>query len=283
MIYGVTESNRFLYHYTRRRSADLILENRQLRMTPYEQTNDPRENKAWRFWLTGATEQELLQHSVGDVSREFSRALKKLVRVTCFCTDSESLSGDPIRDISKRGLAKPRMWQQYGEEHKGVCFVLDRESFAEQMKIQFDGLCGAYSGKMTYIDRMFVPDFDRREFGIDVSYLDRVGLVPHVTRHAHTFRQPLFFEKMTDWQQENEFRWIVLSREDKDVFVDISQSLVGVVFGEKLEPIEPMLKKLSSKVRTVRLGWINGCPWYDFTDIRCDHSVRLLEGLYSIG
>lgn len=278
MIYGVTNSDRFIYHYTKPKTGLLIIKKLQLRLAPYAETNDPKENKDWLFWLTGAVETDLLQTSVNEVSTRFSRALKQLVRVVCFCADSEPLTGDPIRDISNRGLAKPRMWQQYGEGHSGVCFVLDRERFTRQIMSQVARPCAIYGGKVTYVDRYCVNDLDRGEFGIDVTYLNRVGLESYVKHHAHVFREPLFFEKMTDWQQEKEFRWIILSHSEEDIFVDISESLVGVVFGEKTERIEPMLNSLSSNVQTIRLKWVNGCPWYDFSDVRCDHGLRLRQG-----
>ncbi len=44
MIVGVTDSDRFLYHYTSARTAiDFILKNRTLRFSSYTNTNDPTE------------------------------------------------------------------------------------------------------------------------------------------------------------------------------------------------------------------------------------------------
>ena len=270
MIYGLTDSQRFLYHYTRQATAKLIAENLRLRFAPYTETNDPKENKDWRFWLAGSDE-DLRQSLSNDVSASFSRALKGVTRVACFCTDSAPLTGDPIRDISNRGLAKPRMWQQYGENHEGVCFVFDRAGLAKAIAEQVPNPSAVYSGEVSYVDRLFVTDLDRGEFGINVTELKRIGLDLYVGQHAHFYHRPLFFEKLTDWRQEREFRWVVLCRSKQDVLIDVSQCLVGVVFGQKADPIEPILKLLTASVQTIRFTWINGCPWYDFTDLRCQH------------
>lgn len=282
MIYGVTDADRFLYHYTKAETAiERILPNRSFKVGSFSCTNDPRENKEFRFWLTAATNESLMGTSADELSTRFAKALQALAKVACFCTDTGPLSGDPISDISHRGLAKPRMWAQYAQDHKGVCLVFDAQRFAARIMAETTGdrvVCG---DKVDYSDRIFAPSFEDQHYCINVDSLNRIGFENYAARHAYQFRRRLFFEKMSDWRDEREFRWIVLSPVRAALFIDYADSLVGVVIGEKTDQLETLLRLLPLSIQTTKLVWINGSPWYDFAEVRCQRDIREMQGLHS--
>jgi hypothetical protein len=40
--------------------------------------------------------------------------------------DDESAVGRGVNNIWGRGFSRPRMWQQYGDNYRGVCMIFDR-------------------------------------------------------------------------------------------------------------------------------------------------------------
>ena len=282
MIYGVTDADRFLYHYTSAETAaGYVFRDRSLKLGSFLCMNDPKENKDFRFWTAAARHDRLLDSGVEGLPSKFSRALKAMTRVACFCTDSRPLTGETLRDISSRGFAKPRMWAEYGKKHTGVCLVFDSKRLAEQIMAGAPGCEAVCGGKVNYTNRLFGNSMEDRHYCIDVEHLDRVGFDSAVGLHARQFRHRLFFEKMTDWRDEQEFRWVVLSRAEGDLHIDYSDSLVGVMIGERTSDVETILRLLPLNVEVIKLGWINGCPWYDFSEVRCQRDIRQMRGLFS--
>lgn len=65
-----------------------------------------------------------------DVQEQVVRLAGEMLNETwslaCMTMDNPSATG-PVSTWD-RGWARSRMWAQYGESHRGVCLVFDRES-----------------------------------------------------------------------------------------------------------------------------------------------------------
>lgn len=268
MIFDVKDEGQFLYHYTKSRTAiDYILKDRSLRLSAIRGTNDPKEVKDWEFSL-GTNQPDGLRGSrFLELSSEFSSALKDQTRVLCFSMDEGPLSGGHIQDVSLRGFARPRMWAQYAEDHNGVCLVFDKKKLKEDFfKLQHsENSALLIDGPVVYRNRthLFYPT--KNPFIIDCDLYESRGLKATLGDHVQRFYKELFFEKMTDWSAEREFRFILFTSFEGDVFLDISKSIRGVIVGESVAASE--VKSILAHLRGVevmRLDWINGSPWYDF-------------------
>jgi hypothetical protein len=48
--------------------------------------------------------------------------------------DDESAVGRGVNNIWGRGFSRPRMWQQYGDNYRGVCMIFDRAALQRALR-----------------------------------------------------------------------------------------------------------------------------------------------------
>ncbi len=279
MIYGLRDHERYVYHYTRVSVAcDFILKDRTLRFSSFSRTNDPKESKDWEFNLATYRGRDLGAYKFQETSQWFSAALKSNAKLACFSLDRPPLTGDHTRDILNRGLAKPRMWAQYSENHTGVCLVFDKVKLLEAVKASFRSML-CLAGPVTYQNHYIVRSLKPHEFMIDVDLLETLGPKDYVGAHLQQHHKALFFEKLLDWRDESEWRIVLLADTDSDLYVPIHESLIGVIHGASIE------RKESDKVFALTESWIvehmgltwkNSSPWYDLGSFRWSASDRAL-------
>jgi hypothetical protein len=278
MIQGVTDPDRFIYHYTTAGAAkDCILKNGTLRLGSVRKMNDPKESKSWEFNVGTNKNCDLLKYKQPELSERFSQVFKDNTRILCFCRDASPLSGDHIREIAQRGFAKPRMWAQYAALHSGVCLVFDRKRLTERVSAACSEALFAYYGNVTYRNRMVISDFDEPEYMINADRLESDGFDSYWKLHLNQFRGRLLFEKMEDWRDEREFRFVAVYEAPQDVYVTYEDSLVGVVFGELTDRTheDEMMQLLDGRnVEFMGLKWKNCSPWYDFGNLRYSKGFR---------
>lgn len=279
MIENLTVADELLYHYTKASTAlDYILKNRSLRLSKYTSTNDPKETKTWQFNLGTNEERDLGKYKMDEESAWLSRELKERARLACFCMDSPPLSGSHLDDIFKRGFCKPRMWAQYAERHSGVCLVFDRRRLAQAIEEQIASKHLVVFGPVKYIDRGIVPNLYRdQEYMINIDVLESVGRDAYPQLHLRTHVRSLFFEKMTDWNSECEWRWVAFSGTDEDLYVNFDDALVGLMFGEDTseKTVQDMMDVTEScSLQYMGLKWKNCSPWYDYANLRYVPGIR---------
>ncbi len=201
----------------------------------------------------------------------FSAQLKANARVACFSLDTPPLSGYHLSDIFKRGFCKPRMWAQYAGRHTGACLVFDYQKLQRIVEVQFPSPFLVIGGPMQYMDRDILLRRDDTAYVINIDYLERMGKAEYVKWHLLTYYKRLFFEKMTDWQDEREFRWMIFGSHTDDLYVKFEDALVGIVFGEESDESEVSeIMKMTSDtgLRYSGLKWKNCSPWYDFGNLK---------------
>jgi len=286
MIYGLRDHERYVYHYTNLATArDYILKNRTLRLGTFARTNDPRESKNWTFNLSSRTGIDLGRYDFEKTSKWLSSALKSKTRLLCFSVDRPPLTGDHTKDIFSRGLAKPRMWAQYGDNHAGVCLVLDRAKLLEAVKATYKDIIHI-CGPVEYKDQSFMRSLGPHEFAIDVDQLEVLGPSGYVGAHLRAHYKSLFFSKLLDWRDESEWRIVVFANTDEDLFLQIEESLVGVIHGASAlrEGSESLFKLTDSwNVEHMGLKWNNSAPWYDLGSASWSASDRAIQARLAKG
>lgn len=272
MIEHVTSTDAFLYHYTKASIArDFIFKNGTLLFSRYAETNDPKETKTWQFDLGTNHNIDLGAYKMDELSTWLSKELKHSARLACFSMDSAKLTGNHFEDIFKRGFCKPRMWAQYAERHSGVCIVFDRQKLEKQVKMQMGTAHIVLSGSVKYVDRSIVRNLDDQQYMINLDVMESVGRDAYVDLHLKTHYQRLFFEKMNDWRDESEWRWVVFGDANADLYLNISGCVAGIMFGENTEEkvIQSIMDQTESwGIRYMGLKWKNCSPWYDFGNLR---------------
>lgn len=270
MIQNHNDPKRYLYHYTSiEKATNYILKNWSLRVSPILKTNDPKENLSWSFNLHSPSFGDVGNPKWNTVSGRLSDVLKDNSKVLGFCQDDADLSGNHMDDNCKRGFCKPRMWAQYGDNHSGVCLVIDFQKFVSAFKSYLgSSIIGAHRS-IEYVNRSHINGSEGDVYSIDIDYIEVNGFDPFVIAYLKQCYKKLFFEKMTDWQGEREYRFWVFYRTDQEILIDIRDSLVGVMFGTstKTSDIKSVLDLLKGKaVQKMKIDWKNHVPWYNFAN-----------------
>ncbi len=270
MIMNVKNPEQYLYHYTSAPTAiDYILKNQTLLLSPYTSTNDPKESKQWLFdFISYVDDSDLAAQNRDELSEWLSGALKRDTRLICFSRDTPPLTGNHLTDIFNRGYCKPRMWAQYGDKHKGVCLVFDSERLQEQIRGQLLAHAQLMRGAVQYQNRGIEGEiYDDHAFTINIDELKQHGRENYPMVHLKHHHHRLFFEKMSDWQAEDEFRWIAFSKSPEPLYLSYGDALVGVMFGDDTSDKhkrEVALLTSGKGVELRSLQWKNHSPWYDF-------------------
>lgn len=80
---------------------------------------------------------------------------------------------------------------------------------------------------------------------INLDHLEKVGKSRYVTDHLFTHYRRLFFKKMSDWRDENEWRYLVHAQDSEPKYVEYRTSLVGIMFGENTRDDRNRVVKLA--------------------------------------
>ncbi|KTB63867.1 MULTISPECIES: DUF2971 domain-containing protein [Pseudomonas] len=268
MIIGINDHDKYLYHYTSTETAiNFILKDHTLRFSPYTGTNDPKESKNWVFDVGTNENRDLGIYNSAELSEWLSKELKQNTRLICFSRDTPHLTGNHLADIFSRGFCKPRMWAQYANRHTGVCLVFNKQALHEKITSQIGTTRDVMSGAVKYIDRGIVKDLWKdQEYLINVDELEHRGKTQYAIDHLQTHYKKLFFEKMTDWKDEIEWRWVVLCDSDEPLYLSFGGALSGIVFGEDTNKEDKfkIVKLTKGQIFYQSLKWKNCSPWYDF-------------------
>jgi hypothetical protein len=266
------DPERLVYHYTNASTVEQrILKDRTLKLGSYCSTDDPAETSTWLFDFITYQNRDLAPYNRDEISTWLSAALKQRTKLACFSTDAAPLTGDHIGDIARRGFCRPRMWSQRADCHRGVCLAFDRTVLHQAIADQFGNRCLILRGNVNYRNRSIMPLEDGQPYRVNIDVLESIGRQAYVRAHLEQFKQQLFFEKMVDWRDEAEYRWVLLTDTTEDLFVPFGGALVGIVFGERTEPaaIDRMMAMTESwGLDRIGLKWSNASPWYDYANRR---------------
>jgi hypothetical protein len=253
------------YHYTTTRAAfEGIMKWRwfdeyshahdvRLRFSPYGNMRDPAEAQNWKWdFGEGLSEQERVTHAY-----EYDRA-KNRVRLLSLSEDAEKYRRGPY-EAQGRGHARPRLWEHYGEGHRGVCLAFDAQDLRQRVHEWVPDPAGLYCRPIKYRD-----DLAFQEFRVDPK-----------ARPEQFFRsdagQDAFFRKSLDWETEYEYRYVYVPDEkDRGEWeCYVSYALRAIILGEKFPDWQVSAainvgQEVSIKggrpIEVLSLKWEHGAP-----------------------
>lgn len=241
-----------IYHYTSLRTAmEYILPSRKLRFSSFMNVNDPYEKitRSVGYWFEGIDNSKgdrILDHSDYDQANSIRLNDSKLL---CFSQNDEQIkfSGSAYIDQDKyyrTGFFKPRMWAQYGGHNRGVCIALSRDELAKEIKSTYPDFT-MYRSPVNYSDDL---GKNREAHKIRVNPKEITDFRKYyIEEHIKKNRQQLFFNKNSDWKDEKEYRYLLLTDgENKEYYIDISKSIRGIFCGIEFPHVYmDSLKKLT--------------------------------------
>jgi Protein of unknown function (DUF2971) len=257
-----------VYHYTRLSSAvESILPDGSLRMSPFSAMRDPRESKLleiigipaefvpddwdWREEITKFTRLD-----------QMAKRVKDRVKVLCLVRDDPS-ERDFETEVFGRGFARPRLWEQYGDQHRGVCLCLDQETLVADATHSVRRQGELLHNNVDYIDGELAPE--AREI-LMVDARERAD-AEILAAHLKAYAQEIFFTKLTDWASEMEYRFVLPTDHEQPVLVPIRDSLKAVIIGEGVGDVYlPAISKACEEkpVPIYKVRWTYGRPRLEY-------------------
>jgi hypothetical protein len=197
-----TEPGQFFCHYTTREAAfSHILPERRLRLSPYSRMRDPLEAKAPAL-ASGLTvpEDPRVQEEMGRAyfeARDEIARLRRQTKLLSLTIDALGYDDEYIADFG-RGWARARMWEQYSEQHQGLCLLFRRDAFEPLVLAQLQQRSpGARAGAVRYSKAGLAES-------PATTLLQREGITGAslAQEHVRRFAQEFFFSKLVDWESE---------------------------------------------------------------------------------
>jgi hypothetical protein len=215
-----------------------ILESLKLKFNNYSDSNDNFETKKLFINIF----EEFSKEGIKDFSP--GSELFCEYRILCFSKDKKPVELD---SLVNRGCALLNLWAMNAQNDKGLCFVIDREEFVQEVNRHYSGNSWAFEVK--YKDLVEKDAYEQR---IDVSTMVKQSekKVDELLRDYIKYNfKIMFFLKDKCHECENEFR-VVLNGQEKetDSYIDLSFSLKGLILGHEVAPefiniLKPLCEK----------------------------------------
>lgn len=229
-------SDDVIFHYTKAASAiDYILYQKELRFSHRKKSNDPIENKI--FHLTNVSTDGLVaatkenNKKIEDNSTRANNIYNSLKKRAnsyhqiCFCCNAlkKSFFSNFLRQAEEFGFTKPRMWEQYADNYKGVCIAFSKEKILEKNK-----------GIHLIEDNISYTTYSELKKKNKTINILKVTEEVYEKQLEATQDRELFL-KHQDYSGENEYRINILKEIDDhyDKFLNITDCIVAVIISVK--------------------------------------------------
>src|SRR5215211_4948838 len=226
-----------LAHYTKAAvTFEDILPTGKLRMSPYRKMRDPAENQdllPGTAFFGERSDEEALGAVFGVAG--LIKEVRDSVRVLSFTHDAP-LVGRTFPTFAA-SWARPRMWEQYGDDHRGACLVFDADRLEEALQREFARQAPEapyHLGNVVYTPGGIAESelqriIDDRIFDAEHRHQ---AVADYIDRHNEDF----FFLKTDDWATEYEYRAVFQRPDDDYAFVGYGDALVAVIVGYAFPP-----------------------------------------------
>lgn len=152
------------------------------------------------------------------------------------------------------------MWEQYAEQHAGVCLLFERKQLAERVR---ESLLGQDFPPPYHRTVEYTPEGPGGGLTLDLGSLAGKVTPEMVATYIEDHHDELFFLKTDDWRTEVEYRFVVTAMSNEAVFVDYGDALHAVIVGEKF----PTWQRAGAietcrevKAEPLHLDWSMGHP-----------------------
>ena len=254
-----------LAHYTRAEVAfEHVLPTGKLQLSRYGDMRDPTENKdlfpamTWR----GEHSQE---HALEVYAAVFDtiKTIRDSMRVLSLTLDEVGERWDTFACC----WARPRMWEQYGDVHRGVCLVFN----ADRLRMAFDAQKPPQTGR--HEPTIFMGSVTYTHCGIaesafrtiaDPDVFDSGRRREAVARLIDAHYDDVYLLKTDDWAAEHEYRIVLRSESPAYAYVEYRNALQAVIVGERfsewqLAGAQELCKRAGVPLR--RMLWDKGRPY----------------------
>jgi hypothetical protein len=260
-IFEILAKQSAIYHYTTSKVAlENILPYARLRMTPLAYTNDPREYKELHLSSVGWGDYNDSEKRIPQAQALLDKIRREKYQMVAFSKNNNLLYNNQkqstLNQYNYLGCCKPRMWSQYGESHQGVVLVFDSEVLTKSIRNQLLDDDKIYSKEIVY------EHFNiRQNLILDSNKILETNIEDYCNNYLENNIESFFFVKSPDYKDENEYRVIVKSNGNTRIYINIKDSLIAVIVGDRFpDGLLPSLKYLCKKLNIdcKRIYWESG-------------------------
>ncbi len=265
----------WLCHYTRAETAfEKIIPSGRLLMNPYSKMRDPFENKRPVFMTAsgGDDDEERQERLFWGAQEAVSRSRDRWCLLSLTRGDDRD-DGDERHRPFRCPWARPRMWEQYAENHAGACLVFDRAQLLAALRTELANIGQVDHDNVRYTVGGFSTS---TAASINLDLLNEITLAYSVGGHVYEHFEDFFLLKTDDWASEWEYRVLVRPTDpeldaDPDAeaeppvtFVGFGRALRYVIVGEKfprwqLPGAQAVAEHAGIELR--QMSWRHGRPW----------------------
>jgi hypothetical protein len=252
-----------LYHYTPLDTAlQHIIPAQKIRLGPFSSMRDPRESADWSIGVGSFASDVDPRDDIRDFW-QFNRRineLKSYVKVLSLTQDA-AREGDASALAFGRGFAHPRLWEQYADNHRGVCLCFDHDLIHHRLSESLEPYGSRlHHGPVIYENRQIAPE----ALNTIVDKLRTEGPLDAASAHLRDHIGELFFTKLRDWETESEYRFVIQTDEREAIDASVTSSLRAVILGadEGSRFYEPSFARFCDPagVEIFHMRWIHGLP-----------------------
>lgn len=234
-----------LFHYTKLSTAiEHIIPSLTLKLRTLDEMSDPNESIKTVMYIDEYDEDRIISKDKGLINYVLG------CRIASFCSNDipKIILKKGKSEYSKHnvlGYKKSRMWCQYGDRHKGVCLVFDKE----KLKKKFED-AGGFLEEITYTEDLGIPKL-QAALCQESAYSDYLKIN----------KNSLFMTKYLDYRDEYEVRGLVFDTSIQ--YIDIKDCVKGIILGYNVSKVyHPLIKKIAeeSKIGWSKLSWDYGFP-----------------------
>lgn len=262
----------FLSHYCKSSTAiEHILAKGKLRFSSLIETNDPIEIIKKEFLFRRYIKNR--SHNDKDKFTDLTTKLQWSIsntKIACFCQNRRHNARNDELAFQK-GYLRTRMWAQYGENHQGVCIILNKAKLIKQCRnylsdeanyrLQLKKGSVAYTNTVIRLPKIYT---------IHDSDLSLTSMQFFNKNEKYFFRT-----KFLDFKDEKEFRIAIIPHGKigvekqlpyPDIYIDISNCIEGIICGFKFKEVYKQLMAdyaRKFKVNSYQLNFKNGFPGFD--------------------
>lgn len=237
-------NEQYVAHYTKFETVvEYVIPTNTVKINSIKNMNDPYENK--QYWFDSDSSgygKEIEQyHHIKYLRSVLFDSIK--IFASTYYEEIKNSTG-----LSGHVYCRPRMWAQYGNNHKGVCLIFNKEKLNSCFEKSSD-IFKLYSDKVEYLEWLDIINQDL-SIGFDEArtYIeDKNKFFEALVRND--FIKSKFFKKHYDWRDEHEYRWLVISNKTTDLYINFEDSLEAIVLGCDVKPVYfPIFKEYNVPV-----------------------------------